>query len=263
MQRGVLTGKIKPLVSVPNSEWWKPRCEQHLVTPPETSVLLATTQFPDQPEGADVDRTLTSAPIPRSLASDATMNISPTLGSLRVAANIRNASRTQYSIGIAGGNQKSATEGTATTRSDSSPTASATSSKSSRKVRTSPSSKGCGHRIFVPILVTAPNERKKAFAADVVGGTSSWRVGYDVMHYHSADRRRLLIRHDWSWLVMHYHSADRRRLLIRHDCRFDPRQQVFYHYHNVLTPAGCHRKGTHDVNGPPQVWLRCDALPLR
>ncbi|KER30606.1 hypothetical protein T265_02961 [Opisthorchis viverrini] len=30
-----------------------------LPAPPETSVLPATTQFPDQPEGADVDRTLT------------------------------------------------------------------------------------------------------------------------------------------------------------------------------------------------------------
>ncbi|KER25675.1 hypothetical protein T265_06911 [Opisthorchis viverrini] len=52
-------------------------------------------------------------------------------------------------------------------RSVSGPAALATSSKSSRKVRTSTSSKGCGHGISILILVTAPSERKEAIAAGI------------------------------------------------------------------------------------------------
>ncbi|KAG5443256.1 hypothetical protein CSKR_111048 [Clonorchis sinensis] len=43
----------------------------------------------------------------------------------------------------------------------------ATSSKSSRKLRISPSSKGRDHRTFIRILVTAPKEMMKALCCEV------------------------------------------------------------------------------------------------
>ncbi|KAG5449724.1 hypothetical protein CSKR_103099 [Clonorchis sinensis] len=53
-------------------------------------------------------------------------------------------------------------------RSDSSPVSSATSSNSSRKVRTSPTSKSCSHGMLILILVTATNKGMKALRCGVV-----------------------------------------------------------------------------------------------